>query len=147
MRGLICLCGLALVGCATIIDGNTETITIDSEPQGITVMVDGSEYKTPAKVELARDTEHYAQFPNGQRVNITGSFNGWFIANLALGGIPGMIVDLITGAAGGNLEPDGLLFKDGKVYNADNKNLITEGDVEVKPKPKARSNKHPLASR
>lgn len=119
-------------GCATIMAGKTETVRINSEPQGVEVVVDGAVYTTPVIVSLARDSDHYVNFPNGQRVDITRHFEAAVLGNILLGGVVGIVVDAVTGAATGNLEPDRLLYKNGKVYNEKSKRLITPGGEEVR---------------
>ncbi len=117
MKRLIPILFPLLAGCATVVASNSETIRIDSEPQGQTVSIDGSTYTTPVLVTLGRDADHFAKFPNGQTVSIKRTFQPWFLGNLLLGGIPGMIVDLITGAVSRDLWPDRLVYRDGKVYS------------------------------
>ncbi len=121
-----------LCGCATIISGKNETVRIDSEPQGVMVKVDGAHYETPVVISLARDTDHYVVFPNGQRVDITRHFQAAVLGNILLGGVIGLVVDAVSGAATGNLEPDRLMYKDGKVYNSQTKKVILAGGEEVR---------------
>jgi len=116
MKRLIPVLFPLLAGCATILASDSETIRIDSEPQGQTVAVDGSRYTTPALVTLGRDADHHATFPDGQTVYIKRTFQPWFLGNILLGGIPGMIIDLVTGAVNRDLWPDRLVYRDGKVY-------------------------------
>ncbi len=86
-------------GCATIMAGKTETVHINSEPQGVEVLVDGAAYTTPVIVSLARDSDHYVNFPNGQRVDITRHLEGAVFGNILFGGVIGLVVDAVSGAA------------------------------------------------
>jgi len=126
---VLCILGL-MVGCASIIAPNSESVKIDSDPPGQHVMIDGQSYSTPAVVTLGRDAAHIVRFPNGQEVAIERSFQGWFLGNLLLGGIPGMVVDLLTGAVNRDLHPDHLLYKGGVVYNAATNKPVASGKNE-----------------
>lgn len=90
-------------GCASIITGTSQNIMVNSDPSGAKVITDtGLTVVTPATIRL----------PKGRAVVLTAqkdgyekdtqvlntSFNGWFIGNILLGGIPGMIVDMADGA-------------------------------------------------
>ena len=55
---------------------------------------------SPAIVKLPRKAGGYA----GQTLVISRQFNAWFVGNIIFGGIPGGVVDAITGAMW-NLEP------------------------------------------
>ena len=70
----------------------------------------------PAKVLVGRDSPHSASFPNGETLEIKRSFNGLFLLNIILGGIPGMIVDIATGAVNNQLSPGKAHYEDGQVY-------------------------------
>lgn len=129
---------LLLTGCATVLGRSAETISFDSDPQGIQVVVDGNPHKTPFAVTLGTDKDHQARFPNGRVVMIERSFNGWFLGNIVLGGLLGMAIDIIGGGIKKNLEPDSFLYRDGTIYVGD-KILTAEGRL-VKPKdPKKKS--------
>ena len=54
----------------------TATLTITSEPHGITVNVDGQVLTTPAVIEVSRRRSHTVTFPNGETVTVSGSL-GW----------------------------------------------------------------------
>ncbi len=100
----------SLAGCATIVSGTTESISITSQPSGANVFIDGSTHgRTPTSVELKRRKGHsvrvemdgYEAFERA----ITTKANGWIWGNIIFGGIPGLIVDLATGAIH-DLEPN-----------------------------------------
>ena len=99
------LVGLAVFsGCATIITGKHQNIPVTSEPSGIKVRANtGEVITTPGQFTFVRNKQHIlvAECSDGkseQQVLLKNGIQGWFFANILLGGIPGMIVDLITGA-------------------------------------------------
>jgi hypothetical protein len=94
---------LSQMGCASIITGTSQNIMINSEPSGAKIITDtGLTVITPATIRL----------PKGRAIVLTAqkdgyekstqllntSFNGWFLGNILLGGLIGMIVDLADGA-------------------------------------------------
>jgi hypothetical protein len=91
-----------LIGCATIMHGTRQDVSISSTPSAAAVTVDGQERgKTPVSVELSRKDKHlikielvgYAPF----EMYLTKKVSGWVWGNLIFGGIPGLAVDAITG--------------------------------------------------
>ena len=95
---------LGNTGCATIISGKHQTIPISSEPPGIKVRAStGEMVTTPGEITLVRNKNHIlvAECPDGksQQQQLKHGIQGWFFANILLGGIPGMVVDLITGSS------------------------------------------------
>ena len=49
---------LLLTSCATIFTGTTQRVSIDSNPQGAEIIIDGQkEGKTPAKVKMDRELD------------------------------------------------------------------------------------------
>ncbi|HEX7836768.1 MAG TPA: PEGA domain-containing protein [Kofleriaceae bacterium] len=99
--------GLVLVvafsGCATIMAGGPDHIPVATNPPGATVFVDNLPVgQTPTVVTLDRTHS------NGViRIEMAGfapiviarekTINGWFWANLCLGGVIGIVIDLVTG--------------------------------------------------
>ncbi len=113
-----------LGGCASIIKGTTQNVSIKSNPTSAGVKVYKSEGgvlvgegTTPYLVELKRGSGFFSggryrvvvEKPGHAKkeIEITASANGWYIAgNLLLGGLIGwLIVDPATGAMW-SLEPD-----------------------------------------
>jgi PEGA domain len=96
---------LGNVGCATIFTGGRpdQKVEFKSIPQGATVYVDGEEVgQTPLKLPLARDMNHkvrieLAGYPTYERDIKTG-FNGWVIGNIVLGGLIGLVIDIVSGS-------------------------------------------------
>lgn len=105
----------ALPGCSTIMEGGNQPVTFRSVPEAATVTVTNRAGEkvhagsTPATVTLKRGAGYFkaesytVRFEKEgyqtREVVITGSVNGWYIANLLFGGVIGMlIVDPATGA-------------------------------------------------
>lgn len=94
---------LALTGCATIANGETQKMQVKSKPQLAQVKVDGSlAGKTPITLDLARKQDHTVEIslPGYQttRFNLTRKISGWFYGNVLLGGIIGIAVDMSNGS-------------------------------------------------
>jgi hypothetical protein len=105
---------LLLTGCASILDGGSKTVQINSNPEGAKVTISNREGKeifvktTPTKVSLERSSgffegetytlafEMAGYYP--YEAHIQSSVDGWYFGNIAFGGLIGMlIVDPATG--------------------------------------------------
>lgn len=89
--------------CATIVSGSKQNVKFESTPSQATIVVDEIEVgKTPFEMKLARKNEHsvviklegYKNF----ETKLTKKFNAWYLGNILIGGIIGLIVDPATGA-------------------------------------------------
>ena len=119
---------LCSIGCATLICGGKQRITVNSEPSGAnvtitfqqtTTLVDSvtsAEYpevgkvdknvitgKTPMIIEVRRKRRHLTVVVRREgydpyRFIIVRTFNTWVFGNIILGGVLGLAVDLMTGA-------------------------------------------------
>lgn len=107
MRKIIISGSLALLvltsSCATIVSGSKQNIKFASTPSVATVYIDEVEVgKTPMEMKLARKSEHAVMIKldgyQTYHTTLTKKFNAWFIGNILLGGLIGLIVDPITGA-------------------------------------------------
>jgi hypothetical protein len=105
----------ALSGCASIMDGSTQPLTITSAPEGATVSVTnraGTKIHngvTPVTLTLNRGAGYFKPeiytvsvkkdgFSEKQIV-LTSSVSGWYFGNILFGGLIGMVgVDPSTGA-------------------------------------------------
>lgn len=114
MRNKIISCSIVLSllmsSCATIISGSKQNVRFSSNPSTATIFIDEVEVgKTPFEIKLARISEHSVMLKldgyQTYQTRLTKSFNGWYIGNILLGGIIGLIIDPITGAMY-NLTPD-----------------------------------------
>jgi len=93
------------LGCATIFTGGrpNQRVHFSSTPQGATVLVNGKSIGiTPLSSQLDRKANHQvritlAGYPTYER-EITSGFNGWVLGNVILGGLIGIIIDLISGS-------------------------------------------------
>lgn len=109
------IAAMTLSGCASIFEGQTQAITIRSEPAGATVLVTNREGEkvhtgtTPVTLTLKRGAgyfkseEYTVAFSKegfaDKKITLTSSVNGWYIGNLLVGGLIGMLaVDPATGA-------------------------------------------------
>ena len=97
-------------GCASIVSGKSQDVSIRSNPPGAAVEIDGmSMGKTPFTTELRRKKRHQIKvikegYLEESRVTKKG-FNWWFAGNVLIGGIIGIIIDFATGAVY-NVDPD-----------------------------------------
>jgi len=115
MRNYVMIMGLGLLtsglsGCATVLSGTEQKVTVTTTPSGATVKVDGSSrLTTPVDLKLARRDDHtlLISMPgyHTERVSIRKEFNPAFLGNILLGGVVGGVADYASGAAA-SLKPD-----------------------------------------
>lgn len=89
-------------GCATIMQGTTQSVGISSTPSGAKVIVDNQEKgKTPIVVELKRKDNHFVKIEMDgylpYEATFTRSTSGWVWGNIVFGGLIGLAVDAISG--------------------------------------------------
>lgn len=93
---------LLLAGCASIMHGTTQQVSVASSPTGAQLSVNGMAMgTTPVIADLKRKDNHilrvsldgYQPFEMG----LTRSVSGWVWGNIVFGGIPGLAIDAITG--------------------------------------------------
>ncbi|WP_313584685.1 hypothetical protein [Acinetobacter variabilis] len=106
---------LTMTGCASIISGSTQTLTFKSVPEQASISIANKSGEkvhtgvTPATVTLKRgngffkpaayDVTFKKEGFQTKTVQVTGTVNGWYIANIIFGGLIGLlIVDPATGA-------------------------------------------------
>lgn len=94
---------ITLSGCATIMQGSKQGVSMGSSPPGAQITVDGQNMGvTPMVASLKRNNTHVVRMslPGYEPYEITlaRKTSGWIWGNLAFGGIPGLIVDMATGA-------------------------------------------------
>jgi len=106
---VLLLAGL-LPGCATIIDGSTQNLTVSTEPAGATCTLDREGMRvaivspTPGTIRIDKSKRDIAVscrkpgFQTAQVGHVSG-FRGTTFGNLILGGGVGFIVDASTGAS------------------------------------------------
>ena len=112
----LCLVQIFSVGCASIVHGTRQDVTIDSDPPGATVTSRRlpSQAVTPANLSLKRKYEYEFQIEKPgyktEYVLVEKNIAGWFWGNILFGGIIGIIVDMNNGA-GYKLEPEDVFVK------------------------------------
>jgi hypothetical protein len=90
--------------CATIVCGSKQTVKFSSNPANAIISINNSVVGvTPYETKLDRKVkEHHIVFKlDGYQpfeTKLTRKFNAWYIGNLAIGGLVGLIIDPITGA-------------------------------------------------
>ena len=96
------------IGCATIVHGNRQTVTINSEPAGASVRIDGLKGKTPFSTSLARNNDYVVSVKKEgyqeEQVQITKSFSGLSIIGNVFFLLIGVVIDFASGSAY-NLHP------------------------------------------
>lgn len=105
---LFVVASVLLASCATIVSGTKQKVKISANPEKAVVVITsdktGQEFYrgAPGDVKLPKNTTYTVMVSMDgyapQKVILTRSFNGWVIGNLCFGGIPGGVVDLLTGA-------------------------------------------------
>jgi hypothetical protein len=110
IRGILPLaailaCSFAGTGCATVATGGggKQTVTVTSTPQGAAVVVDGQpQGVTPAKVALNRTEAHTIELSapgyESAHLSVSKHLNPWLLGNVLLGGIIGVVIDVVTDA-------------------------------------------------
>jgi hypothetical protein len=93
---------LALGGCASIMQGTTQQVSLSSSPSGASITVNGRALgTTPAAVDLKRKDNHVIRIEldgyQPYEVALARSVSGWVWGNIVFGGLPGLAVDAITG--------------------------------------------------
>jgi len=93
-------------GCATIITGTHQTVTVNSNPPGAKVDISGMQGVTPATFELKRHAVYTITISKEgyqtQKIVTSHPVNLWIIGNIIFW--PAVIVDLLDDAAW-NIEP------------------------------------------
>lgn len=97
----ICVVLLAC-GCATIMHGTSQEISISSVPSGAEVIVNGQTHGlTPVVADLKRKDQHLIQIQlDGYQpfeIRLVRRTSGWVWGNIVFGGLIGLAVDAITG--------------------------------------------------
>jgi len=107
MRNKIISCNLVLTlllsSCATIMSGSKQNVKFSSNPSTATIFIDEVEVgKTPFEIKLLRKSEHTVMIKldgyQTYETKLTKKLNGWFVGNILIGGLIGLIIDPITGA-------------------------------------------------
>jgi PEGA domain len=93
------------LGCASIIEGRTQSITFNSEPSGAQIVINGVPMGvTPATITIKKSEYDNAnvQFKKEgyqeQHASLHTKVTGWFWGNVISGGLLGSATDAISGA-------------------------------------------------
>ena len=105
MTAVIAFIVASSIGCATIATGGggRQSVSIATEPPGAEVIVDGQAVgPSPVNVMLTRKTEHVVEVQSpgyeSAHVLIRSKFNPWVVGNIVVGGLIGVVVDVVTDA-------------------------------------------------
>lgn len=91
-----------LSGCASIMSGTTQMVTIHSEPPDGKININGVLGKAPLTMPLSREADQQVTVesegykPCSYRLGKT--MNPWVVGDILIGGIIGIIIDLASGA-------------------------------------------------
>lgn len=99
-------------GCATIIHGTTQEVSITTDPSEANLCLDGREnYRSPTKIIMKRKDDHIVEVTKEgfekENINIKSVISAAVAGNLLLGGLIGIGVDALSGGAS-RLEPDNI---------------------------------------
>lgn len=102
---------ISLGGCATVMKGTTQKISVNTNPQGAACDVSREGAKlsslpqTPATVEVSRDKNALSfsctkapEHAEATAYTVESKFNGATLGNILLGGVVGVVVDASTGS-------------------------------------------------
>jgi uncharacterized protein YceK len=94
---------LTTSGCASIVNGSNQHVSLTSNPSKATVSIDGqTEVTTPATVNLARKRDHSLLFSKegyeDKQVTVMHVLSAAVAGNIIAGGLIGWGVDAATGA-------------------------------------------------
>ena len=100
---LVCAAGIFGQGCATIVHGTTQEISVSSDPTEARVNVDGAFISTtPCTVELKRGKNHVVTISKDgyhtEQITVMKVVSGAVAGNILAGGFIGWGVDAISGA-------------------------------------------------
>jgi len=94
---------LALNACSTFMNSTTQEINIKTEPANAKITIDGKKYgTTPQVVNIERGSNHVVKLEadgfDAYEMQVTRKLSFWFWGNVLNGIIPGMLIDMVTGA-------------------------------------------------
>ena len=99
----VCIGLAGFNACSTIFNTTTQEIELNSNPPNAKIYVDGKIFgTTPQVINIERGVNHTVKFElegfEAYETQITRQMSNWFWFNALNGFIPGMSVDLLTGA-------------------------------------------------
>lgn len=95
--------GLAMNACSTFLNSTTQEISIKTEPANAKITIDGKKFgTTPQVVNIERGSNHIIKLElegyDAYEMQVTRKLSFWFWGNVLNGLIPGMLIDMVTGA-------------------------------------------------
>jgi hypothetical protein len=92
-----------LPGCATLVNGSRQKVTINSTPGGAIVEYSGSEVgKTPCTIDVSRKSQTTVIVKlsgfESRILNLDGALSGWFWGNIISCGLYGSTTDAVSGS-------------------------------------------------
>jgi len=99
----VCIGLAGFNACSTIFNTTTQEVELNSNPPNAKIYVDGKIFgTTPQVINIERGVDHSVKFEldgfETYETQITRQMSNWFWINALNGFIPGMSVDLLTGA-------------------------------------------------
>jgi hypothetical protein len=102
---LLLITPMLILGCATIVVGDKQSLTFDSEPAGAQIIINGKpEGVTPATITIKKSDYQNATVVfkkegyTDQQATLHTKTTGWFWGNILIGGLFGSTTDSSTGA-------------------------------------------------
>jgi uncharacterized protein YceK len=94
---------IALSACSTVLNTTTQDVELKTTPPNAKIMVDGKKFGTsPQVVNIDRGSNHVVKVEldgyETYETQLTRKISFWFWGNALNGFIPGMIIDMFTGA-------------------------------------------------
>jgi len=131
---LVCFSFLSS-GCAAIFNGSSQTVNINTDPEGATIVVGSQRVISPASLELKREQNYFIKAKkdgyNQAYMPINKQLSGWFWCGLLLWGVFECI-SLGTGGAY-KLKPDDVLIYLGKEKPEKATDYIGVPSPKIKP--------------
>jgi hypothetical protein len=125
--------------CATVISGARQNVEITSVPSSAKVYINEIEIgNTPVQKNLKRNQNYQLILKlDGYKTyetKLVKKFNAWYIGNVAIGGLIGLIIDPITGAIH-KLKPEEINgdLKSGTTYQKVGEDLIIKISMDIDP--------------
>ncbi len=110
---VVVIAAMALPSCCSIIHGTEQNVDFTSQPSGASITIDGTDYGvTPKTITLRRKgrlkTEAKPKIEYAVKIQMDGYYpydiklkremDGWFLGNILLGGVIGIIIDASNGS-------------------------------------------------
>lgn len=101
---------IAISACSTVLNTTTQEVELKTTPTNAKIIVDGKKFGTsPQVVNIDRGSNHAVKIEldgyETYETQLTRKISFWFWGNALNGFIPGMVIDMFTGAMY-NLLPD-----------------------------------------